>query len=642
MAESNLPPEEIQSRLQQLAKNWDELRQMAADRGQRLEESLTYQQFAASIEEEEAWIVEKQHLLSGDDYGDTLAAVQGLLKKHAAFETDFKVHEDRCTEITNEGEKLIQAGNHNAENIRQRCQVLREKLDALQRAADQRKARLVDNSAFLQFIWKTDVVESWIADKESFVRSDDYGRDLSSVQTLLTKQETFDAGLQAFEKEGIQTVTSLKDQLVAANHAQTPAIEKRYNDVMARWQRLLEDAESRKKRLLRLQEQYRQVEDLYLTFAKKASAFNSWFENAEEDLTDPVRCNSVEEIKALRDAHEQFKHSLSAAEADFNQLAQLDKQIKSFNVGPNPYTWFTMEALEDTWKNLQRIIRDRDEELAVEQKRQEENDAMRKQYAVAANAFHQWLTDTRLWLLDGTAMTEGSGTLENQLEATKRKSAEVKAQRAQLTHVEQLSAALEDRLILDNRYTEHSTVGLAQQWDQLDQLCMRMQHNLEQQIQACNQSGVSEDSLREFSMMFKHFDKDRTGRLDHQEFKSCLRALGYDLPMVEEGQRDPDFEAILDMVDPNRDGFVSLQEYMAFMISRETENVQSAREVIEAFKALTTGDKPYITANELFANLTKEQAEYCISRMKPYQDSSGRTVLDAYDYVNFTNDLFIN
>lgn len=35
---------------------------------------------------------------------------------------------------------------------------------------------------------------------------------------------------------------------------------------------------------------------MYLLFAKKASAFNSWFENAEEDLTDPVRCNSVEEI----------------------------------------------------------------------------------------------------------------------------------------------------------------------------------------------------------------------------------------------------------------------------------------------------------------------------------------------------------
>lgn len=36
---------------------------------------------------------------------------------------------------------------------------------------------------------------------------------------------------------------------------------------------------------------------MFLLFAKKASAFNSWFENAEEDLTDPVRCNSVEEIR---------------------------------------------------------------------------------------------------------------------------------------------------------------------------------------------------------------------------------------------------------------------------------------------------------------------------------------------------------
>lgn len=121
----------------------------------------------------------------------------------------------------------------------------------------------------------------------------------------------------------------------------------------------------------------------------------------------------------------------------------------------------------------------------------------------------------------------------------------MRARRSDLKKIEDLGAILEEHLILDNRYTEHSTVGLAQQWDQLDQLGMRMQHNLEQQIQARNQSGVSEDALKEFSMMFKHFDKDKSGRLNQQEFKSCLRALGYDLPMVEEGQPDPEFEAIL-------------------------------------------------------------------------------------------------
>jgi len=486
-------------------------------------------------------------------------------------------------------------------------------------------------------MWKTDVVESWIADKETQVRSDDFGRDLSSVQTLLTKQETFDAGLQAFEKEGIQTITALKEQLIEANHVQTPAIQKRYNDVIERWQHLLDDSDARRQRLLKLQERYRQVEDLYLTFAKKASTFNSWFENAEEDLTDPVRCNSVEEIKALREAHDQFKASLSTAQADFDQLASLDKQIKSFDVGANPYTWFTMDALEDTWKNLQKIIKERDMALAREQQRQEDNDQLRKQFAHEANQFHAWLTDTR------SQMMEGSGTLEEQLEAVKRKSAEVRAQKLQLKRIEDLGAAMEERLILDNRYTEHSTVGLAQQWDQLDQLGMRMQHNLEQQIQARNQSGVSEDALREFTMMFKHFDKDKSGKLDHHEFKSCLRALGYDLPMVEEGQVDPEFQAILDAVDPNRDGLVSLQEYMAFMISRETENVQTSQEVIEAFRALTSdGEKAYITAAELYANLPRDQADYCLRHMRPYVDKGGREIPDAYDYADFTLSLFSN
>ena len=46
---------------------------------------------------------------------------------------------------------------------------------------------------------------------------------------------------------------------------------------------------------------------------------------------------------------------------------------------------------------------------------------------------------------------------------------------------------------------------------------------------------------------------------------------------------------------------VSLQEYMAFMISRETENVQSSQDVEAAFRALTSGEKPFISGQELYA-----------------------------------------
>ena len=206
-----------------------------------------------------------------------------------------------------------------------------------------------------------------------------------------------------------------------------------------------------------------------------------------------------------------------------------------------------------------------------------------------------------MWLLDGSSVMEGSDSLEAQLEATRRKAHEVRAKRADLKRIEDLGAVLEEHLILDNRYTEHTTVGLAQQWDQLDQLGMRMQHNLEQQIQARNQSGVSEDALKEFSMMFKHFDREKTGRLSHAEFKSCLRALGYDLEIVPAGEPDPQFEEILDVVDPNRDGYISLQEYMAFMISRETENVSTSEEIENAFRAIASEGRPYVTAEDLYS-----------------------------------------
>lgn len=627
--------DEIKERLRQLDEVWMELKEMASTRERKLNESVTYQQFLAKIEEEEAWISEKQQLLTVPDLGQNMAAVQGLMKKHDAFETDLSLHHNRAEEICSAGQELIAAGNHHSDNIHQRCDQLRSKMANLGDLAHLRKQNLHDNSAYLQFMWKADVVESWIADKESYIKSDEFGRDLSSVQTLLTKQETFDIGLEAFENEGIQNITGLKDQLVSAGHTKSKEINHKYDEVIGRWQKLLGDSNNRKQRLLQVQEQFRQIEELYLTFAKKASAFNSWFENAEEDMTDPVRCNSIEEINSLREAHAQFQASLSSANSDFEALAQLDKKIKSFNVGPNPYTWFTMEALEETWRNLKKIIKERDAELAKEAVRQEANDKLRKEFAKHANAFHSWLTDTR------SQMMEGSGSLEEQLAAIGIKAHEVAQRGSDLKQIEELGATLEDHLILDNRYTEHSTVGLAQQWDQLNQLGMRIKHNLEQQIQARNQSGVSEDALKEFSMMFRHFDKDKTGKLNHTEFKSCLRALGYDLPMVDEGEPEPEFEDILNHVDPNRDGQVSLQEYMAYMISKETENVQSSGEILDAFRAITTQERDYVTKEELYHNLTREMADYCMRKMKPYQDpNTGREVNDAFDYMDFTQRLF--
>lgn len=72
-------------------------------------------------------------------------------------------------------------------------------------------------------------------------------------------QETFDAGLQAFQQEGIANITALKDQLLAAKHIQSKAIEVRHASLMKRWTQLLANSATRKKKLLEAQSHFRKV-----------------------------------------------------------------------------------------------------------------------------------------------------------------------------------------------------------------------------------------------------------------------------------------------------------------------------------------------------------------------------------------------
>lgn len=99
----------------------------------------------------------------------------------------------------------------------------------------------------------------------------------------------------------------------------------------------------------------------------------------------------------------------------------------------------------------------------------------------------------------------------------------------------------------------------------------------------------------------------------------------------------------MDQVDPNRDGYVTLQEYMQLLINKETENVRSSEDIEMAFRALSKELRPYVTAEELYANLSQEQAEYCIKRMKPFIEAgSGRKIDGALDYEQFVHQLFQN
>ena len=54
-----------------------------------------------------------------------------------------------------------------------------------------------------------------------------------------------------------------------------------------------------------------------------------------------------------------------------------------------------MNVLDETWKNLQVLISDRENELEKESRRQDLNDELRQMFADKANSFHRFVADTR-------------------------------------------------------------------------------------------------------------------------------------------------------------------------------------------------------------------------------------------------------
>ena len=86
-------------------------------------------------------------------------------------------------------EKLINDGHPEVEVIEKRKRELNEAWERLKQMALTRQERLFGAHEIQRFNRDADETIAWIAEKDQVLSSDDYGKDLASVQTLQRKHE---------------------------------------------------------------------------------------------------------------------------------------------------------------------------------------------------------------------------------------------------------------------------------------------------------------------------------------------------------------------------------------------------------------------------------------------------------------------
>uniref|UniRef100_A0A2A4J7H8 Alpha-actinin, sarcomeric n=1 Tax=Heliothis virescens TaxID=7102 RepID=A0A2A4J7H8_HELVI len=490
-----------------------------------------------------------------------------------------------------------------------------------------------------KFKHKADIHEDWTRGKEEMLQSQDFRQcKLNDIKALKKKHEAFESDLAAHQ-DRVEQIAAIAQELNTLEYHDVASVNARCQRICSQWDRLGALTQRRRLALDDAERVLEQIDLLHLEFAKRAAPFNNWLDGTREDLVDMFIVHTIEEISGLMDAHARFKATLGEADKEYQAIVNLVHQVESIVKQhqipgglENPYTTLTAHELNRKWSDVRQLVPQRDGTLAAELRKQQNNETLRRQFAEKANAVGPWIERQ----MDAvTAIGMGlQGSLEDQLRRLKEYEAGVYAYKPHIEELERIHQAVQEGMIFENRYSQYTMETLRVGWEQLLTSINRTINEVENQILTRDSKGITQEQLTEFRASFNHFDKNRTGRLAPEEYKSCLVSLGYSIGKDRQGELD--FQRILAVVDPNNTGYVSFDAFLDFM-TRESTDTDTAEQVIDSFRILA-GDKPYITADELRRELPPDQAEYCVARMPPYRGPGAPA--GALDYMAFSTALY--
>ncbi|CBY12275.1 unnamed protein product [Oikopleura dioica] len=498
--------------------------------------------------------------------------------------------------------------------------------------AELRRLERLDHLA-KKFYHKSQIHQSWTVGKEDILKSEDYRScNLSELKALIKKHEAFESDLAAHQ-DRVEQIAAIAQELNDLDYHDCATINQKCQEICDEWDRLGEVTQRRRQSLENMEKILDTIEQLYLEFAKRAAPFNNWMEGAKEDLEDMFIVHSIEEIKGLIQAHEQFKATLPEAQKEKDNIIGLMREASKIarqygvELGINPYTTVSADSIEGAWNAVVNYIPRRDSSLQLELAKQQHHNQLRIKFAQQANAIGPWIQQKTEEIV-GVAL-EMDGTLEQQIQKLKSYQTAVEGYRPKVEELAHHHQEIQEALVFDNPHTnytmEHIHVGM----EHLRTTISRTINEIENQIMMRDAKGLTAEQMNEFRASFNHFDRKKKGYLEPDDFAAVLISMGYQLGEAE-------FQRILAIVDPTGTGQVTFRSFIEFM-TRETTDNDTAEQVIESFRVLA-GDKPYILEEELKRELPPDQADYCIQRMSPFRGAD--VPQGALDYESFSTALY--
>ncbi|XP_069954037.1 spectrin beta chain, non-erythrocytic 5 isoform X2 [Cherax quadricarinatus] len=309
--------EGIRHRLRVVTDKRDGLKNKSKLRAKKLVESKSLQQFLRNIYEVEGWISEKLQVACDESYRDP-TNLQSKIQKHGAFEAEVLANSGRVAACTHEGEGLITSGHYAEQEIQARLDGLEALWKQLQDSSQLKKDRLNEAYQALLFNRTLDDLESWMDDVETQLQSEDHGRDLTSVQSLMKKHQQLEADVAAHQSE-VDQAREVAQSFVLANHFMSEEITLRVETITKRHNSLHEPIHIRHENLedaMLLQQLLRDIEDELLWVTEKEPLASS------QDLG-----SSLTAVQNLQKKHQALEAEIQSHEPVINSVNNRSQQM---------------------------------------------------------------------------------------------------------------------------------------------------------------------------------------------------------------------------------------------------------------------------------------------------------------------------
>ena len=268
--------EDVAERRALLLERRSQLLEKSAVRKTMLEDSYKFQQFERDCDETKGWINEKLKVATDDSYLDP-TNLQGKVQKHQNFEQELNANKSRIDEVIESGTELKDSGHVQSERIALKISEISQLWKDLLSAAEKKNSKLGEASQQQQYNRGIEDLEVWLSEIEAQLLSEDYGKDLTSVQNLQKKHGLLEADVGAHQ-DRIDGSRISSEQFVTAGHFDAENIKSKYDGLSARYSNLMKPMSNRKVRLmdsLAVQQLFRDVEDEEAWIREKEPIINS-------------------------------------------------------------------------------------------------------------------------------------------------------------------------------------------------------------------------------------------------------------------------------------------------------------------------------------------------------------------------------